>query len=342
MEYGALGAKVRAMYGKRLRRADFAHMGSLSEAADVLEYLRAQPGWAQALAHLSAGYDYVGRVELEDALSRQVRRDYEALSHFIPKGDETIVAFPVRTKELEEIMRALRRLKSGEGAAVLPPPITVLKVDYKALRACTDYQGVLQASRESIYYNALRHLKPESGGLPDYATAEALLQSAYYAHLYRTVHKHYAGATQSLLLRSFGTQVDLMNLIHLLRIKVYFSGEVAISDLLFPFQYKLKGERLKTMCAAASVEEVFTLLEGTPYAGELGELPHTPAAVEAYYRRAFYRLNKRQLSAGEPSVYTAISYLNLKQLEYQALVNLVESVKYHVPYDDTFANMVGD
>ena len=44
MTYGALTAKTKALYGKRLRTADFEHMAALGSETDVLEYLRTQPG----------------------------------------------------------------------------------------------------------------------------------------------------------------------------------------------------------------------------------------------------------------------------------------------------------
>ena len=40
MRYGALSAKVRAMYGKRLRFSDFEHMAAMPSEQSVLEYLR--------------------------------------------------------------------------------------------------------------------------------------------------------------------------------------------------------------------------------------------------------------------------------------------------------------
>ena len=64
--------------------------------------------------------------------------------------------------------------------------------------------------------------------------------------------------------------------------------------------------------------------------------------VEDYYRRAFYLFNKKQLLTASPSIYTAVSYLNIKELEFQALVNVIESVKYGVPYDDSFARLIGE
>lgn len=343
MKYGALSAKVRAMYGKRLRLSDFEHMASLTDPRDVMDYLRSQPGWAVSAAALSAGQDYVGRVELEEALDLQLSHDYESLSHFVPKGDKALVSFPVRRRELEEIMAALRRLKSTGEDQGMSHPMPGMKLDRAALRSCTDYAGLLAATRESIYYPTLLRLAPtQPGALPDYAATEALLRGAYYSHLYKIIHQYYEGETGRVLSRSLGEQIDLLNLIHLLRIKTYFPGEAGLSTFLFPFGYQLKSDKMGALRSAGSPQEVFALLSGTPYAKALEGLPTTVAAVEAYYRRAFYQFNRRQLTGGEPSVYTAVAYLTLKELELQALINVIESVKYGVRYDDAFARMAGD
>lgn len=345
MEYGALSAKVRAMYGKRLRRSDFEHMSTMTSMLDIFEFLRGHPGWSAALAPLSAATGYVGRIELEEALRGQLRREYESLSHFLPRNDKALVSFPVRLTELQDILMALRRLKA-DGRAKEPGQLTTLpdaRVDRAALRLCTDYDGVIAAARGSIYYDSLLHLRSDAaGGLPDYTTAEALLHSTYFSHMYRLIHKNYAGQTQKVLLHAFGEQVDLLNLTHLLRLKAYFPGDDRYYSALFPFHYKLKQDQWKALCDAKDAGEVFFLLRDTPYVKEFEAQEFTAAALERYYRRSFYTFNKRQLVTGEPSVYTALAYLNLKELEFQALVNLVESVKYGVRYDDTFARMVGD
>ena len=121
MRYGALSAKVRAMYGKRLRFSDFEHMAAMPSEQSVLEYLRGQPGWTAAVSALDTT-GYVGRVELEEALRQQLWKEYRGLSHFVPKGDKLLVAFPVRLAELEDIMTALRRLKAAGHAKPSPPP----------------------------------------------------------------------------------------------------------------------------------------------------------------------------------------------------------------------------
>lgn len=345
MNYGALSAKVRALYGKRLHHGDFEHMASLTDPRDIFDFLRTHPGWSAALAPLGVGTEYVGRIELEEALRSQLRHEYQGLSHFLPKDDKALVSFPVRLNELEDIMLALRRLKSGDHTkeAAPPTPLPDAKVDRKALFICADYGGLVAATRESIYYQSLLHLQPQGGAAPpDYATAEALLHSAYFSHMYKTIHKCYAGQTQKILLRAFGEQIDLLNLIHILRIKTYFPGDDRYYSVVFPFNYRLRPEKIEALCQAANAESVFALLSDTPYAKVFDGIDLTVAGLEDYYRRAFYTFNKRQLTTGEPSVYTAMAYLNLKELEFEALINVIESVKYGVPYDDTFARMAGD
>ena len=77
----------------------------------------------------------------------------------------------------------------------------------------------------------------------------------------------------------------------------------------------------------------------TPYAASFERVE--AAEVEEYYRRAFYAFNRRCLLTGPTSIYTAIAYLDLKELELQVVVNVIESVKYGVPYNENLARLVG-
>lgn len=343
MRYGALCAKVRAMYGKRLRFSDFEHMAALPDAQHIFDYLRMQPGWAAAAAAIDTT-DFIGRVELEEALRQQLWKEYQGLSYFVPKHDALLMAFPVRLAELENIMTALRRLKAGGHAKPLPDSryerLRGTMVDRKALSACTDYNGLLAACVDSIYYTPLLHVRSAAGNaLPDYTMTEALLHSTYFSYMYRLIHKLCGGATEQVLLRSFGEQIDLLNLTHLLRLKTYFPRDDRYYTALFPFSYRLKPETVKALCDTADVQEIFTLLEGTPYGKELVSLD--AAGMEELYRRTMYTFHKRQLMTGEPSVFTAMAYLNVKEAEFKMLINVIESVKYGAAYDEAFARLVG-
>ncbi|MFQ7452088.1 MAG: V0D/AC39 family V-type ATPase subunit [Flavonifractor plautii] len=118
-----------------------------------------------------------------------------------------------------------------------------------------------------MYAPVLRHLRPSrDGALPDFTLAEAALRTAYFSHLYRIVHRQYTGRTQKVLLRALGEQIDLLNIIHVLRLKTYFPQTEPETYLrvLFPFHYRLNPDFTRALCAAPGVDDVFALLRDSP------------------------------------------------------------------------------
>ena len=339
MEYGALSSKVHALYGTRLRLADFEHMAALRTEAELSDYLRVHPAWSSCAARLAGGV-YIGRVELELALWDQFRTDYRKLLHFIPRVDKDLFSFPILLQEQRAILSTLRRLKAGHPLSALPRSILRSALDLHALSSCTDFDGLASAARDTIYAPALKRLRPpQAGALPDYTGAETLLRSAYFSHMYHIIHKRYRGETKAVLLRAYGEQIDWFNLIHILRLKTYFPGQSDYLPVLFPFNYRLRPEMVRARCAAPDASSAWELLRDTPYAAWLSA--GGVEELEDAFHRAFYTFNRRQLTHGTPSIYTAVAYLNLKDLELQALVSLIESVKYGVPYDTSLTRLFG-
>ena len=123
MAYGALSAKVRALYGKRLRSDDFARLAARRSEAEILDELRQHPGWSRALALVPPGaWGYVGRVEVERALQEELRLEYQSLAYYVPREDKPLMQFQLRAAERSAILSALRRLKAGLSPREAPPP----------------------------------------------------------------------------------------------------------------------------------------------------------------------------------------------------------------------------
>lgn len=344
---GALAAKVHALYGKRLSQAELRQLAEMKQPADILEFLRQHPGWSRALSQAAVGsWNYVGRIEVERALREELLLEYLGLANFVPKEDRPLMACRVRAAERTAILNTLRRLKTaGKYAKGMPPaPRIVLrgKLDYEGLKSCTNYDGLLEAAKDSIYYHTLRHLRPEEEGqLPDYTLADSLLHAAYYAHQFRLVQGNYQGAQRQQLLDVLGERVDLRNALALLRLKTYFPDtppQVCLS-MLYPFNHHLSPQLLRELCAAPDGATVAAGLADTPYAQCFAG--GDPVQAEAACQGRIYRRNRRQVRAGPPGVYTAIAYLELKELEMKALINVVESVKYGVPPDMGLIELVG-
>ena len=111
MRYGALSAKVHALYGKRLRAADFAALAERKDPAEILEALRRHPGWSRGLAQAAPeGWSYVGRVEVERALWEELELEYLSLAHYVPREDRELIRFH---REMIRIHKENPALRTG-------------------------------------------------------------------------------------------------------------------------------------------------------------------------------------------------------------------------------------
>ncbi len=339
--YEALTTKVKAMYGKRLRYADFVRLSKLGSVSEIYADLRQHPVWGGAAARLTEEGKF-GRARLEAALREQVREEYVRLTGFIPRKDRALMDFPVLRSELDGLLFTLTRLQAGRIKEIEPLPTRFIlhsRTDESALPVCTDYDGLLDAAKESIYYDTLLSLRPADGGLPDYTIAESMLFAVYYSHMMDVAKKRYDGDVRKMIQTRLGTQVDLLNIMHILRMKRFFPDEDNFLTILYPFNYKLKPEQVRAMCAAEGVDGVMAVLAETPYAKTfrnvgVDELGHI-------YNELLFRLSRRQLMMGQPSIYSAVAFLNLRELELKELVTVIETVKYQADYDDRFAKVLG-
>ena len=118
--YEALTTKVKAMYGKRLRYADFVRLSKLGSVSEIYADLRQHPVWGGAAARLTEEGKF-GRARLEAALREQVREEYVRLTGFIPRKDRALMDFPVLRSELDGLLFTLTRLQAaGEVDPALP------------------------------------------------------------------------------------------------------------------------------------------------------------------------------------------------------------------------------
>ena len=330
--YEALATKARAMYGRRLWEAELTRISRLDNVQAVLTELSQQPAWEQAVRPLTGGA-LVTRARLEDALRAQVRREGLRLASFLPQEDRALMDFPVLRAELERILAALRRLHASlyrETEELPRAYVSRARADLEGLRRCTDYNGLVNATQGSIFHDPLNRLR-SGEALPDYGVTEALLWSVYYRYVLNLIARRYAGETRRLLERSIGGQVDMLNIMHILRMKQFFPGQDNYLPVLLPYHYRVRPDQIQAMCNAPTAQAVLDLVEATPYASVFRGA--APEELHNRYGAALYRLSRRQLRMGKPSVYTAVAYLNLRELELRAVVSAVESVKYHQDLD---------
>lgn len=338
--YEALATKAKAIYGRRIGKQDLERLAGMRTVDDVLDQLRQLPGWSRAGEYLPQDA-HLTRATLEYALRQQIRQEYLSLLAFVPQKDRDLMEFPMMRAAMDEILAALRHLHASVYREVEPlHPVFAShsKLDVNAVRRCTTYDGLVEATQGSMYHDALERLRSPGGALPDYGVTEALLGGVYYKRLQSIVRRKYDGDVRRILEKSVGSQVDMLNLMHILRMKRYFPQEDNYLPVLLPYHYKIKPQMIHAMCAAPNAEGVLELAQQTPYGRifdrECGE------DLNHLYATALYRTSRRQLMMGKPSIYSAVALLNLREIELKAVVSAVEAAKYQMALDPSVVDVL--
>jgi len=327
----ALAAKVRAMYGKRLKREDFAKLTAMKSIAEVIVFLKQTPGWGPGLRDYSL--ENANRASLITALHRAEYNNYMKLFHYLSAKDKDVMHFPVLVAEMEEVMSFMRLAARGLSrayACTLPLYLRAeSKIHYQELSEAKDYAGLLNAVRNADFYAALQRIAPADGSLPPYAQVEIIMQGYYYRAVYATAKKSYGSDTGKLMLKSFGQQIDMINIIHAMRVRKFFPGMADnIAEYLLPVYYRIKPSHLKALLDAKDDAEATALLTSGPYRKLY--TANTFCNIEEYYYKLMYDFHHLQIRIGRPSVMTAVSYQLLKQIEVKNLIHAVECVYYGI------------
>ena len=326
MDYGAVAAKVKALYGRMLTPEDWQRLGGMTTVSETAAFLRQHPGWKNAMSTLQQGN--TDAKELESALKLQVCDEYERLFLFASGKDKKFLMAAMHHAELLIILSTLRRIGVGHG---LPsneeiPEFYLRKstTDLDAVRRATNYQQLLAAVDGGFYSEALRSLpkNPETG-LPDYRDASIALENRCYTETYRFLTKNYKGRKKQTLIKYIGERADVLNLTHLLRLRRFPASLESAEKLLIPVRDRLKPETVNAIAKAPDNRAVLEILSATPWGRYFTTLD--PDTLERQYREAMTAFCRKLINAPEPSICMPEAYLTMKNIECEKLTTLIEA-----------------
>lgn len=296
LSYAGLVTKVRALYGKAMNAQDFAALSAMQNLDEVVAFLRAHPGWRNAMQALPTGY--AGRLELEKALALELQSEHTALGHFIQNSDKAFWDFPRHLQDLRRILG-----------------------DYPHLRSIDELQ--LRAEG-TIYAKSLSQLTGNQ--LPEFSALEGLLRGRYYTYLYRLITTAYTGDTSQRLKRLLGETADRLNLLALLRLKRYFPQQASLLHQYIPLHHRLSRRFYGQLNAAATFEQALDILRTHPTLSRLAQLSLPDLDLEL--QNSALSLLRQILRNAEPSIAVAYAYLSYKELMLTKLYSVIETKKY--------------
>jgi len=327
--YSGIAAKVRAMYGRRLKQEDYSRLSSMNSVSEICAYLKSHPGWASALSDVSPAD--VHRGQLESRIRLHLLNEYQRIFKFMSSDDRPIMQYPLLRTEMEQIMIYLRFLKAGrpQDYTFSAPAFYKLhsRIPFDTFSERTTYTAFLDGITGTEFYPPLAAMTPVSGASIDYTAIENVLRSFYYHTLLSAVDKHYHGQVRQLLKKSLGMQIDLTNITRAVRLRRFFKSSMGdVLPYLIPVYSAVRPEFFKALYAAETPEQEKSILQASPYGKVFAD--NDFEHIEDYYYRQIYEFNRHHISSGTPSVYTPIAYLSLKEIEIKDLIHIIELIRY--------------
>ena len=311
----AILAKIRAILGKRLTEADYAQMARKSDVGEVAALLKENPSYAIALRNVDE--NAVHRGQLEGLLKKDLFYKYSALRRYDFSGRD-FYDFVITEKEIDEIIRRIILLQSGEN--------TDFVVDLPSYMPHTPYPAILRGlGREDI-----REV--------NVMDCEYALYSYYYQKLHETIRRQFGGETRNQLLDAVDTEIELLNVQNLFRLKLYFHfDEPRIRQYLYPYSHRYRKSQIDALLAAGNFQEMYRVL--APDADDKDQVPEEDG-IEPYTSRLRYRLERRMLRFTTKAPVAMYTFLSLRRIEVQNIITVIEGVRYHMPQEEIMKMLI--
>lgn len=332
--HSAVCAKIRAMYGKRLRERDLTALLSKRSVPEIAAYLKGTEAYGRLLSGINE--HMVHRGQLEDLLGRELVNQTVRIQHYISGGDESVLSIALLRYERDSILSYIRHLLSGKETTFFFP-----LNDFVRRHSSLPYEQMTAGRRmeqlpdilSGTAYGALLARAAAQGRLRDYPYLERLFSDAFFDGVLALLSDALPRDEAARVGAFFQVERDFANLSRLLRLKRYYPDADPSAYLLRP-GLRIKEPMLARL-SAADYDEALALIRGTAYGRYFEE-----GADDAYYRCSFHDAN-RTLRSGTPSIAVVTAYLHLKQIEIHNLTNIIEGVRYGQPAGQIRKKLIG-
>lgn len=334
MADGALSAKAKAMYGRRLLEKDYLELLKKHSVAEITSYLKNETDYAGCLKDIHE--NSVHRGQLEKVLSRNLFDKMLQLYRYAGKKQEIFYKINMKQVEIDLILERIRAIQANdfsESIADMPlylDKFTAVHLD-EFIKVRT-YDDMLHVLRNTRYYEVMS--KYTIDDLKEhYTSLETDLQKLYYEHVFQIIDRQFHGTTRKDLRIIYATNVELSNITKIYRYKKFYSENYKdLRNALIHYQSRLSDRILEDMIAAPNVKAMLSILAESPYRLFVDDNEYV--YIEYYADKVKYNVAKKFMyfSTSAPLVFSA--YQQLLQLEVNNLITIIEGVRYKIPTDD--------
>lgn len=330
----AIATKARAMYGRRLRPADYEELIKKRSVGDIAAYLRDDTHYREVLGQVDASI--IHRGQLEHFLRSLRYIQYQRLIAY-DFGQQEIYRYLYVRDEIQQLLSLLRYLSArGQGQAgerydfhYDRSLLGHTSYDLEKLVTLKSYRELVDFLGDSPYGRILRRFPPDPSGQIDLMGCERELAIFYYRHLLEISRKGTGKGEQEAIRQMIYRRVDDENISRAYRLKRFFhrDKDFILQNLLpFPTQ---STRLIHRMAAAESVAELHEILQGARLAAAADDPDGD--FIESVILRDRNARSKRSLRNCQHPPVVLEAYMTQMEIELENVVRIIESVRYGLP-----------
>ena len=328
MSSNAILAKARAMYGRRLTEDDYSQLMDCHTVGEVASYLKNRTSYSEALINVNE--NDVHRGQLEPILRQGIYTDIFRLSRYAKDKSMSFMEFVISEMEIEQIIMCLTHINMGKAEEfVYKLPLSLdkyTKISFKKLAAVRSYDDMFEALAGSRYVAVLKKNRPAENERINIALIESELYNMNYAFVIGAMDSAKDAGDKNELKNLLSSLLDFRNASRILRLKKYFGMSAAeIKPLLIPYG-RLSQRTIDELCAASSLTEAEGLINSTYLGKAISKLDRDDRDQMADAMIHDYCRHHLRLSPNPTIV--MISYVYLKEIELNNVVNIIEATRY--------------
>lgn len=332
-------AKVRAVYGKRLKESDYNELFSKKKVTEAADYLKRNTHYADVFSGVDTSTIHRGYIET--LLHKAYFDEYERLCKFQNLNEEPFYNFLLVKEEIRELLKAILYLNNDRKDVYIESMYAFLikkaNFDLIALAKARDFKQLLGVIKNTPYYNIIKNINPDKDGNVPYTSCEVMLRTYYLKWMIETAEKNFDSRAKDALISQINVQTDLINIINAYRMKKYFSADAkAVEDFSLPFYGRLSRAKQYELFEADSPEEFLRLLSRTAYGRLMENLDENMQGdrFERELKKLQYGMAKRALLFTDNAAVSLFSYMCLSEIEINNIISIIESIRYEksIPY----------
>lgn len=336
LSYSGLTTKIRAMESRLMNVPQFREISEMTTVAQVVGYLKQQPGFQKLWADVNE--ESLRRNDVEYLLRRSIYQDFARIYHFANPKQRTFLDLYFKRYEIVAMKQCMSNIFDHRDVVLdLSMFVAFFKrhsrLNLEKLTASATMEEFVENLRGSEYYPILNRLKNsmEHPLVFDYGMA---LDQYYFARIWKVKDKLFQGLDRREMTETYGRKFDMLNVNWIYRSKRYYHMEPnQIYSLLIPMRCKLSREEIRSMVEAETPEEIREIL-GRSYYGKYQDKIDGDN-LESAYVYILRDILEKESRRNPHSVAVMYSYLYHKEHEVNRLTTAVECVRYGIRPEET-------